>query len=278
MSLVCVAGRSTAARRAPARRVAARGAPLATKRSHATAPRRRGRRGSVARGFTRRRRDPPELCPPARQVGCARGCAFCSTGTMKLVRNLTADEILWQVSRGPPPRSPAACAAFVLFPPLPRPKSKGTDGAKCKLPPKRQPSSLGLSLRRCAHKVWLALRTVRESRGALPPLRNVVFMGMGEVRRATDAERACVLSRRGRRVAVSRRATTTSALARSSLSFDKCAEGIRRVCLVRGGVISRTLAPRVTAFVFARGGWSLVAASGRSRSITSGPSRARSAR
>ena len=56
------------------------------------------------------------------QVGCSRGCTFCSTGTMGLVRNLKASEILAQV--------------------------------------------------------WLALKLVRE-RG-LPPLVNVVFMGMGE--------------------------------------------------------------------------------------------------
>lgn len=31
------------------------------------------------------------------QVGCSRACAFCSTGTMGLVRNLSAEEILAQV-------------------------------------------------------------------------------------------------------------------------------------------------------------------------------------
>ena len=31
------------------------------------------------------------------QVGCSRGCAFCSTGTMGLVRSLTTEEILAQV-------------------------------------------------------------------------------------------------------------------------------------------------------------------------------------
>ena len=31
------------------------------------------------------------------QVGCARGCTFCSTGQMKLLRNLEAHEILYQV-------------------------------------------------------------------------------------------------------------------------------------------------------------------------------------
>ena len=56
------------------------------------------------------------------QVGCSRGCTFCSTGTMGLVRNLSPEEILTQV--------------------------------------------------------WMAQRLVRE-RG-LPPLVNVVFMGMGE--------------------------------------------------------------------------------------------------
>ena len=56
------------------------------------------------------------------QVGCSRACAFCSTGTMGLVRSLATEEILSQV--------------------------------------------------------WLALRLVRE-RG-LPPLINIVFMGMGE--------------------------------------------------------------------------------------------------
>ena len=56
------------------------------------------------------------------QVGCSRGCAFCSTGTMGLVRNLSPEEILTQV--------------------------------------------------------WMAQRLVRERR--LPPLVNIVFMGMGE--------------------------------------------------------------------------------------------------
>jgi len=34
------------------------------------------------------------------QVGCDRGCAFCATGKMGLIRNLTADEILSQVVHG----------------------------------------------------------------------------------------------------------------------------------------------------------------------------------
>lgn len=34
------------------------------------------------------------------QVGCDRGCAFCLTGKMGLLRNLTSDEILSQVFRG----------------------------------------------------------------------------------------------------------------------------------------------------------------------------------
>ena len=56
------------------------------------------------------------------QIGCSRACAFCSTGTMGLVRNLTPEEILTQL--------------------------------------------------------WIAQRYVREQ--ALPPLVNIVFMGMGE--------------------------------------------------------------------------------------------------
>ena len=56
------------------------------------------------------------------QVGCSRACAFCSTGTMGLIRSLTTEEILSQV--------------------------------------------------------WLALRAVRER--SLPPLVNIIFMGMGE--------------------------------------------------------------------------------------------------
>lgn len=34
------------------------------------------------------------------QVGCDRGCAFCLTGTMGIIRNLTATEIIGQVVRG----------------------------------------------------------------------------------------------------------------------------------------------------------------------------------
>jgi 23S rRNA (adenine2503-C2)-methyltransferase len=56
------------------------------------------------------------------QVGCARGCVFCQTATMGLVRNLSCEEILGQV-------------------------------------------------------VWA--RRVAKARG-MPPLRNLVFMGMGE--------------------------------------------------------------------------------------------------
>ena len=59
------------------------------------------------------------------QVGCSRACAFCSTGTMGLIRSLSTEEILVQV--------------------------------------------------------WYALRMVREQ--SLPPLVNVVFMGMGRVHR-----------------------------------------------------------------------------------------------
>ena len=56
------------------------------------------------------------------QVGCSRGCTFCSTGAMGLLRNLRAEEILSQV--------------------------------------------------------WLAQRVIRKAK--LPPLVNIVFMGMGE--------------------------------------------------------------------------------------------------
>ncbi len=58
------------------------------------------------------------------QVGCRQACSFCATGTMGLLRSLTADEILAQVH--------AAAAA------------------------------------------------IRRDPGSLPPLRNVVWMGMGE--------------------------------------------------------------------------------------------------
>ena len=34
------------------------------------------------------------------QLGCDRGCAFCLTGKMGLIRNLTADEIIGQVFQG----------------------------------------------------------------------------------------------------------------------------------------------------------------------------------
>jgi len=33
------------------------------------------------------------------QIGCDRGCAFCATGTMGLIRNLTASEIIAQVMK-----------------------------------------------------------------------------------------------------------------------------------------------------------------------------------
>lgn len=62
------------------------------------------------------------------QIGCDRGCAFCLTGTMGLVRNLTSDEIISQVFQG------------------------------------------------------MAIST-REN---MPPLRNVVFMGMGDSARNID--------------------------------------------------------------------------------------------
>ena len=68
------------------------------------------------------------------QVGCSRGCTFCSTGTMGLVRSLSTAEILTQV--------------------------------------------------------WHALRLVRQQK--LPPLVNVVFMGMGEPLNNFDAVSAAV--------------------------------------------------------------------------------------
>ena len=37
------------------------------------------------------------VTPDPNQVGCARACRFCSTGTMGLVRNLDAHEIVHQV-------------------------------------------------------------------------------------------------------------------------------------------------------------------------------------
>src|SRR5262249_56147038 len=59
------------------------------------------------------------------QVGCTLNCSFCHTGTQRLVRNLTADEIVGQVMiardrlddwpRQAPPSSPP------LPPPPPRP-------------------------------------------------------------------------------------------------------------------------------------------------------------
>ena len=82
------------------------------------------------------------------QVGCSRGCAFCSTGAMGLVRSLTTEEILAQV--------------------------------------------------------WTAVRAVRE-RG-LPPLVNVVFMGMGEPLNNFEAvERAVRLLVHPKGFALSRR-------------------------------------------------------------------------
>ena len=57
------------------------------------------------------------------QVGCARGCTFCSTGQMNLIRNLKAHEILFQI--------------------------------------------------------YAAIQCIAQ-RSALPPFRNIVFMGMGE--------------------------------------------------------------------------------------------------
>lgn len=77
--------------------------------------------------------DRTTLCVSS-QVGCARGCTFCLTATMGLVRSLRAEEIVAQVVHG--------------------------------------------------------LALVRER--ALPPLRNVVFMGMGEPLDNVDAVRAAL--------------------------------------------------------------------------------------
>ncbi|MCA9555866.1 MAG: radical SAM protein, partial [Myxococcales bacterium] len=68
-------------------------------------------------------RDRTTLCVSS-QVGCRRGCRFCLTGTMGLVRSLGAHEIVGQVHAG--------------------------------------------------------LAAIAAADGALPPLRNVVLMGMGE--------------------------------------------------------------------------------------------------
>jgi len=68
------------------------------------------------------------------QIGCDRGCIFCATGKMGLVRNLTPDEILSQV-------------------------------------------------------FW-AKKSIRENN--LQPLRNIVFMGMGDIGRNLESVRTAV--------------------------------------------------------------------------------------
>ena len=76
------------------------------------------------------------------QVGCARGCRFCATGALGLTRSLSADEILAQLWHA------------LRLTRQPGPSDGGADGG-------------------VDGGVRAALR-------AMPPLTNVVFMGMGE--------------------------------------------------------------------------------------------------
>jgi 23S rRNA (adenine2503-C2)-methyltransferase len=59
-------------------------------------------------------RDRLTLCVST-QVGCGFGCGFCLTGTMGLVRNLTAGEIVGQVWRARATLAPGASLTHVVF-------------------------------------------------------------------------------------------------------------------------------------------------------------------
>jgi 23S rRNA (adenine2503-C2)-methyltransferase len=59
-------------------------------------------------------RDRLTLCVST-QVGCGYGCAFCLTGTMGLVRNLTAGEIVGQVWAARASLEPGARLTHVVF-------------------------------------------------------------------------------------------------------------------------------------------------------------------
>ena len=103
------------------------------------------------------------------QVGCSRGCTFCSTGTMGLLRNLRAEEILAQV--------------------------------------------------------WLALRTIRQRR--LPPLVNVVFMGMGEpLNNLDEVRRAVELLVHPKAFALSARCVCVSTVGPSPAHIRRAAEAL----------------------------------------------------
>ena len=60
----------------------------------------RKRSPSDAGGTTRKPTTERTTLCVSSQVGCDRGCQFCATGTMGLVRNLSADEILSQMIHG----------------------------------------------------------------------------------------------------------------------------------------------------------------------------------
>ena len=113
------------------------------------------------------------------QVGCTLNCTFCHTGTMKLVRNLTAGEIVGQVM--------LARDALGEWPGLsPRPSAACWAGAQDELPNTsaggdlNQPSATPTEAPACAGEQDDDDSDETEYRADGRLLTNIVMMGMGE--------------------------------------------------------------------------------------------------
>ena len=113
------------------------------------------------------------------QIGCGVGCLFCATGRMGFRRNLSSWEILEQVLRsgayGPSDESIGSSIAITL-PPASTVGSVETSSVETssaetgQLPPVRRGMEQG-----------------KRGQNGIPPVRNIVFMGMGEPLHNVDA-------------------------------------------------------------------------------------------
>lgn len=116
------------------------------------------------------------------QIGCGVGCVFCATGRMGFRRNLSSWEILEQVLRsgayGPSVESFGAPVTNTLqIVPQPR-------------PPRQLRPPIDTTVDLCETQVTSNRRGMEQGKrghNGIPPVRNIVFMGMGEPLHNVDA-------------------------------------------------------------------------------------------
>ena len=137
------------------------------------------------------------------QVGCTLSCTFCHTGTQRLVRNLTAGEIITQVlvardGLGEWSRSAASTGEKET-------KSARPAGLASHEPAERRSmASAGARAGSKDKKAWAISSPARQ-------LTNIVFMGMGEpLYNYDNVVAACNLLMDGEGLAMSRRKITVS--------------------------------------------------------------------